>query len=98
MDCNQISVCGKISKLDNLRYTPTGIAVIGLAIDHRSQQLEAQVTRQVICNIPAVVVGSLALKIAELKIGNHVRLTGFINQRSHTNRQLVLHVNHFVLI
>lgn len=98
MDCNQTIVCGRIIKLGVLRYTPAGIAVIEFTINHVSRQMEAGAARQIMCEILAVAMGQWALTVSEFKINNTVKLTGFINRKSHMNQQLVLHVNHIVLI
>lgn len=98
MDCNQTIICGRIAKLGVLRYTPAGVAVIDFTINHVSRQKEAGVARQIIFDILAVALGQLALTVAEFKINNTVKLTGFINRRSHLNHQLVLHTDHIELI
>ncbi len=98
MDCNQTTICGKISKLGVLRYTPAGVAVIEFTVDHISQQTEAGVVRKIRCEIHAVALGQLALTIAEFKIESKLKLSGFLNRKSHMNQQLVLHANHVVLI
>ncbi|MDO9312362.1 MAG: primosomal replication protein N [Nitrosomonas sp.] len=98
MDCNQTIICGRIAKLGVLRYTPAGVAVIEFTINHVSRQKEAGVARQIIFDILAVALGQLALTVAEFKINNTVKLTGFINRKSHMNHQLVLHTDHIELI
>ena len=98
MDCNQTIICGEIIKLGVLRYTPAGIAVIEFTVNHVSQQIEAGVARQIICEILTVALGQLALNIAGLKVNSKVKLTGFLNRKNRMNQQLVLHANHVVLI
>lgn len=98
MDCNQIIICGKIAKLGVLRYTPAGVAVIDFTINHVSRQKEAGVARQIIFDILAVALGQLALTVVGFEINNTVKLTGFINRKSHMNHQLVLHTDHIELI
>lgn len=98
MDCNQTIICGEILKLGILRYTPAGIAVIEFTVSHVSQQIEAGVARQIICEILTVALGQLALNVAELKVNDKVKLTGFLNRKGRMNQQLVLHASHVVLI
>jgi primosomal replication protein N len=98
LDCNQTIICGRIAKLGVLRYTPAGVAVIEFTINHVSRQKEAGVARQIIFDILAVALGQLALTVAGFKINNRVKLTGFINRKSHMNHQLVLHTDHIELI
>jgi primosomal replication protein N len=81
-----------------LRYTPAGTPIIELTVNHVSQQIEADIARQITCEIFAVAVGRLALSIAEFKINCAVKLSGFLNRRSHMNQQLILHIDHIKLI
>ncbi|SFE78955.1 primosomal replication protein N [Nitrosomonas sp. Nm166] len=98
MDCNQTIICGKIIKRCALRYTPAGIAVIEFTVNHVSQQIEAGVARQIMCEISTVALGQLALTVAELKINSKIKLIGFLNRKSHLSQQLVLHANDVILI
>jgi primosomal replication protein N len=98
LECNQTIICGKIVKLGVLRYTPAGVAVIEFTINHASRQREAGIVRQIILDIFAVALGQLALTIAGFKINSMVKLTGFLNRKSHLNQQLILHTDHIELI
>ncbi|QOJ24870.1 MAG: primosomal replication protein N [Gammaproteobacteria bacterium] len=98
MECNRTIICGKIVKLGVLRYTPAGVAVIEFTVSHVSRQKEAGLVRQIILDIFAVALGQLALTIAKFKIDSRVKLTGFLNRKSHMNPQLVLHAEHIELI
>ena len=48
--------------------------------------------------LPVVAIGETASILAGLKIGDKVKLKGFLNRKSQTNQQLVLHVNHIIQI
>lgn len=98
MDCNHTIICGKINKLGILRYSPAGIAVIEFTVDHMSQQIEAGVERQIRCEIHAIALGQLALTIAEFQAESKLKLTGFLNRKSHKNQQLILHAQQIALI
>lgn len=98
MYCNQTIICGKITKLGVLRYTPAGIAIIEFTVKHVSQKIEAGVARQIMCEVLAVALDQLALIVAGFEINSTVKLAGFLNRRSHLNQQLVLHIDHIELI
>ena len=98
LGCNQTVICGKLIKLGVLRYTPAGIAVIEFTINHVSRQTEAGVVRQIIFDIFAIAMDQLALGVAEFQVDSMVKLTGFLNRKSHMNQQLVLHANQIELI
>ena len=98
MVCNQTIICGKLIKLGILRYTPAGVAVIEFTVNHVSWQKEAGVSRQIIFDILAIALGQLAKVVAEFQLDSMVRLSGFLNKRSHKNQQLILHVDQVELI
>jgi primosomal replication protein N len=98
LECNQTTICGKIAKLGILRYTPAGTAVIEFTVSHGSRQKEAGVMRQIVFDVPVVVMGEQALTVAEFEINSSVRLTGFLNRKNHMNQQLVLHSDQIELI
>jgi len=98
LDCNHTIICGRINKLGILRYSPAGVAVIEFTVDHLSRQIEAGVARQIRCEIHAVALGQLAMTIAEFQIESRLKLTGFLNRKSHKDHQLVLHAQQVALI
>lgn len=49
--------------------------------------------RQIIFDISAIAMGQAALAVAELKPDSAVKLTGFLNKKSHASQQLVFHTD-----
>lgn len=96
MNCNQLTICGKINKIGALRYTPAGVAVIEFGISHTSNQIEAGKPRKVSCDISAVALAQIAAIISEITPGTLVKLTGFLAKKSQMSLQLVLHVDNVV--
>jgi primosomal replication protein N len=96
-DCNRFIVGGELVELEDLRYTPAGIARIGLKIRHVSTQQEAGTTRQLQCEIPALALGAAAQQASKLRLGQRVRAEGFLAQRSLRNVQLVMHIDNITL-
>jgi primosomal replication protein N len=86
-------ICGEITQISSLRYTPAGVAVAEFKINHASRQIEAGRERQVGCELSAVALAQLAERIAGMMPGIRVRLTGFLARKSRVSLQLVLHVN-----
>ena len=97
LGCNQFVVDGELVELDRLQTTPAGIARISLKIRNISTQQEAGMQRQVICEIPALAFGSAAKQISSLQIGQRVKATGFLAQRSLRIAQLVMHIDNITL-
>lgn len=94
---NRFVIDGKIAELEDLRYTPAGIARIGLKIHHVSTRQEAGTSRQVTCEVPVLALGDVALQASQMRLGQRVTADGFIAQRSQHNKQLVLHINNIRL-
>ena len=66
---NRCVVDGELVELDDLRYTPAGLARVGLKIRHVSTQQEAGIARQVKCDFPAISLDAAALKASKLMLG-----------------------------
>jgi len=96
--CNQFVVDGELIELESsLRYTPAGIARIALKIRSTSTQQEADMPRQVRCDIPALAFGNAAQQASVLKIGQRVKVQGFLAQRSSRIAQLIMHIDNITL-
>lgn len=93
MDCNRLEFSGKVVTLESLRFTPAGIPVLAFTIHHASIQNEAGMKRQAECEVPVVAMAEQAKKAAGLKLGDHVKVAGFLAKKSLKNDRLVLHLN-----
>ena len=84
---------GALIHKETLRYTPAGIPLLSLTLQHASEQLEAGLMRKVECEVNAVAMGELALKTQNMEPGTPVDVSGFLARRSLRSTQLVLHIN-----
>lgn len=98
MECNQTIISGEIVRLGILRYTPAGVPAIDCVVRHHSNQKEANVLRLVQCELPVVAFGESATMMADLKVGDNIKVTGFLNRKSQYNQQLVLHAGDIIQI
>ena len=81
----------RIAEASPLRYTPAGIPVLNLVLDHESEVEEGGVTRQVKLTVRAVAFGALAETSVKSKLGQVQLFTGFlVNAR--TSKSLVFHI------
>jgi len=80
-----------------MRYTPGGVARVGLKIRHTSTQQEAGIARKVECDIPAIALDKAALVTSKMLPGQQVSVEGFLAQRSLRNTQLILHIDNIIL-
>ena len=97
VSCNRLTLGGQLVELDDLRYTPAGVARIEMKIRHASTREEAGMQRQVQCEVPALALGEAAKQAASLKTGQQVRAEGFLAQRSLRSTQLVMHIDKITL-
>jgi len=95
---NEVVIDGRLLKRSPLRYTPAGIPVVDLVLGHKSNQIEAGGQREARCEIEAVAVGDLALKLSVQKLNRPLQLSGFLAQHSVNNRKLVLHIQDMEVI
>ena len=63
MKRNEVVIDGRLLKRSVLRYTPAGTPAVDLLIGHRSIQNEAGSRREARCEIEAVALGDMALKL-----------------------------------
>jgi len=90
---NQVKISGVLVNKQPIRYTPAGIPLLSFALQHQSEQIEAGMRRQVLCELMVVALGHLALEIAKISEASQVIASGFLAKRSLKSSQLVLHLN-----
>jgi len=92
MKRNEVVIDCRLLKRSALRYTPAGTAAVDLLIGHSSIQTEAGSRREARCEIEAVALGEMAVRLSTAKLNRPLQISGFLAQHSLGNRRLVLHV------
>ncbi len=90
---NRIVLNGRIVAIDALRHTPAGIPALNLTLAHHSRQTEAGMEREVECEIAVIALGEQAQQTAHCKVGDSLRIQGFLARKSRNSTHLVLHAN-----
>lgn len=90
---NRLVLDAQLVELQPLRMTPAGVPVVECLLAHRSRQWEAEIEREVSCEMKAVAVGEVARVVAVASPGAQMRVSGFIAARSLKSRSPVLHIN-----
>ena len=80
-------------QIEPLRYTPAGLPLLGFAVRHASEQMEAGISRKVECEMSVVAIGEIAERARRIEMSDRVKLAGFLAKRSLKSTQLVLHLN-----
>lgn len=97
MQDNQLVLSGQIARISKTRYSPAGVPITRLVLEHRSTQLEAGHPRIAHCRITVLICGAdMHRQLHELQVDLEIRVSGFISRAN--NRQgearLVLHAAH----
>lgn len=90
-DTNRVEVFGTLIELDRLRYSPAGVPVVRFRIQIDSNQIEAGVSRKVNCEVAGVAIDREARLIASAALGEQLGVKGFLDRKSRSSTQLVLH-------
>lgn len=91
---NQLIIRGSIVKPPRMKRSPAGVPHLLLALEHRSMQQEADLTRQCYVRIQVVVSGDWAESWStKLSLGSEIEVSGFIQRHENANGipRLVLH-------
>ncbi|HEY0907275.1 MAG TPA: primosomal replication protein N [Methylophilus sp.] len=87
---NTLVLTATVQAIEPLRYTPAGLPLLRLQLQHDSEQSEAGLNRKVSCQMPAVLIGEKAR--LPLQSGDQLKVKGFLAQRSAKSTQVVLHI------
>lgn len=91
---NQLEITGTVLETKPLRYTPAGLAVIEMLLDHESQVQQANHMRRVNLTLTAIAMGDTALMLANVVLGTQLCLKGFLAASRKGSSRLVLHIQH----
>jgi primosomal replication protein N len=89
---NETALSAQVLEREPLRHTPAGIPVLEMLLGHVSEVVEAGHPRRVELTIRAVVVGDLALMLADIQLGASVQVQGFLAPVRQGAVKLRLHV------
>jgi len=81
-----------VTELHPIRYTPAGIPVLELMLDHSSTVLEAGRERQVQFQVKAMAFADVAHQLADTPLGALLQIEGFLAVARKGSNRLVLHI------
>lgn len=93
---NKLVLSGTVTAIDALRYTPAGLPLLSVVIQHVSENIEAGLKRKVECEVQAVLLGELAH--TQIPLNSAIKAAGFLAKRSAKSTQLVMHIQKIALI
>lgn len=89
---NETALSARVLEKEPLRHTPAGIPVLELLLEHMSEVVEAGHPRRVELTIQAVLMGDLALMLADIQLGTSLQVQGFLAPVRQGAVKLKLHV------
>ena len=92
---NQLRLIAVIAERDVLRYTPAGIPIVSAKLQHASEQVEANIPRQIDFEIPVIAAGDISGRFNQAELGRTYQFTGFLARKSRNSKSLVFHVTDF---
>jgi len=91
---NHVLLGGVVSRVSETRYSPAGVPITRLTLEHRSAQQEAGLPREARCRLCVLVCGqALQANVKALLPGHPIRVQGFLARSNHHRgaARLVLH-------
>jgi len=92
---NRVLLNATLIERTALRYTPAGVAVIEVQLQHQSDALEAGVNRRLEFAFGAIALGGTARQLANESLGSELSLSGFLAPRSRRSARLLVHVQQY---
>lgn len=93
-----MQLTAQIAERDVMRYSPAGVPIVNLTLQHESQQQEAGIVRTVTLEINAMAAGEIASRVAELPLTAPHQFVGFLAKRNRNSRSLVFHIIDFAAV
>ncbi|MEZ2721756.1 primosomal replication protein N [Paenalcaligenes hominis] len=92
---NYLRFQGWVVSISPLRYSPAGVAVCELVLQHDSTVEQASVPRQLSFETDAIAMGDTAVLVSSLEIGQLLEIQGFIAPLRKSSSRLILHIQSF---
>ncbi len=89
---NHLYLQVRVVEIKTMRFTPAGIPVQELILEHCGDVIEAGHTRKVEFVIAACAIGEVANLIKDVVLGSVIRVEGFLAAARKNSSKLVLHI------
>jgi len=95
---NLLQLTAQLSWKDQLRYTPAGIAVQDMRLQHQSRQFEAGAWREVRVELDARALDQLAHRLTNCELGKTLQCQGFLAPAGRQRYSWRLHITHIEFV
>jgi primosomal replication protein N len=93
---NEVCLSGVLIQLSVLRYTPAGVAVVTLELDHTSQVEQAGAFRAVAFTLEATALDEAAIAVSQLQLGQSYTFKGFWAPAHYRTKRLGFHISYVI--
>jgi primosomal replication protein N len=91
---NQLQLSAVVVQVQSLRYTPAGIPVLNIVLEHESQALELDTPRLVKLQLRAMAFGAQAETLARQGLDSVCEFHGFLTN-ARNGKGVVFHIQDF---
>jgi len=89
---NRLQLTASVVEREPVRYTPAGIPIASVTLQHRAEVVEAGIARQVELTMQAVAAGEASGRLERVEMGVETLFTGFLAKKNRNARTLVFHI------
>lgn len=93
---NRFELSASLIAIEPLKYTPAGLPLIRLQLDHKSELNDAGFMRKLNMHIRATAIGDIAIEIARYKPQAQLHMLGFMAPIKQGSDYLVFHIQELI--
>ncbi|MSQ65143.1 MAG: primosomal replication protein N [Limnohabitans sp.] len=94
LNVNRVDLTARIVEISSMRYSPSGLPVVDVRLEHESQLEEAGVQRKVNLLLKSKAMGILAEKLSLQELNATFHFTGFLAS-STNSKSVVFHIHSY---
>lgn len=88
---NRVTLTATTLEVKPVRYTPAGVPVLEILLQHQSQVTEAGTQRLIDMTLPGIALGDIAIMLSDTPLGASLTINGFLAPAKKGASKLVLH-------
>jgi len=91
---NRVDLTARLVEISSMRYSPSGLPVVEVRLEHESQLEEAGIQRKVNLILKSKAVGILAEKLALQELNGIFLFTGFLASGTNS-KSVIFHIHSY---
>jgi primosomal replication protein N len=90
---NRVELTGRIVEISTMRYSPSGLPVVELKLEHESTIEDTGIPRKIHLTLRSIAMGNVAENLIKLPIDSFWTFTGFLVSTKNA-KSVVFHIQH----